>query len=106
MTTPVAYEMQPSLSSWAEKAAVSLLPLMVAGSALSVPGGCSAPLECLGNFCLKTHPGSRAIKCQDERDQLEGPMESRRGCDAIQSVSLQKGFLFSMFNMQILNGVY
>lgn len=69
------HETQPSLLSWAEgKAAGSWVPPMATARALSVSGGCLAPLECLGNFCLKTHPGSRATKCRDERDQLEGPV--------------------------------
>lgn len=101
------HETQPSLLSWADgKAAGSWVPPMATARALSVSGGCLAPLECLGNFCLKTHSGSRATKCRDKRDQLEGPVESGRGCNAIHSLSLQKGFLFSMFNMQIFNGVY
>lgn len=101
------HEVQLSLLAWAEgKADGSQVPLMVTARALSVSGGSSSPLECLGNLCLKTHPHSRAIKCQDERDWLEGPAESRRGCNAVHSLSLQKGFLFCMLNMQIFNGVY
>lgn len=100
-------ETQPSLLSWAEeKADGSRVPLMATARALSVSSGCSTLSECLGNFCLKTHPGSRAIKCRHKRDQLEGPVESGRGCNAIHSLSLQNGFLFCMFNMQIFNGVY
>lgn len=87
------HETQPGLLSCAEeKAAVSQVLLMATARALSVSGGCSAPLECLGNLCLKTHPGSRAIKCRNERDQLEGPVESGKGCNAIRSLSLQNVF--------------
>lgn len=50
------------LSSAEEKAASSQVPVMAAARALSVSSYCCAPLECLGNFCLKTHPVSRAIK--------------------------------------------
>lgn len=36
------------------------VPVMAAARALSVSSYCCAPLECLGNSCLKTHPVSRA----------------------------------------------
>lgn len=56
-------ETQSNLLSLAqEKAASSQVPVMATARALSVSSYCCAPLECLGNFCPKTHPVSRAIK--------------------------------------------